>query len=123
MNFSTFSRSHFLLCNRKQSVMSRRSQEDLSNDASTVKAKSESMNLVSHRNLSIVRQNSRENTSAHVNHVLANAHSSQGEAQLYIFEDNESVIKMIIKGKKSNNETCFHYPPNMLTPKTNSLTF
>ena len=60
MNFSTFSRSHFFLCNRKQSAMSRRSQEDLSNDAPTVKAKSKSMNLVSHRNLFIVRQNSQE---------------------------------------------------------------
>ena len=34
---------------------------------------------------------------SHLNHVLANAHSSQGESQSYIFEDNEPVIKMIIK--------------------------
>ena len=26
-------------------------------------------------------------------------HSSQGESQLHIFEDNEAVIKMIIKGR------------------------
>ena len=26
-------------------------------------------------------------------------HSSQGESQLYIFEDNEAVIKMILKGR------------------------
>ena len=31
--------------------------------------------------------------------VTTNAHSSQGESQLYIFEDNEAVIKMIIKGR------------------------
>ena len=35
---------------------------------------------------------------SHVDHVATNAHSSQGEFQLYIFEDNEAVIKMIIKG-------------------------
>ena len=31
--------------------------------------------------------------------MTANAHYSQGKAQLYIFEDNEAVIKMIIKGR------------------------
>ena len=30
--------------------------------------------------------------------VLVNAHSSQGESRLYIFKDNEAVIKMVIKG-------------------------
>ena len=38
--------------------MSKRSQEGLSDDSSTVKAKSRAMNLVSYRNLSIARQNS-----------------------------------------------------------------
>ena len=28
-----------------------------------------------------------------------NTHSSRGESQLYIFEDNEAVIKMMIKGR------------------------
>ena len=36
---------------------------------------------------------------SHVDYVTTNAHSSQGESQLYIFEDNEAVIKMIIKGR------------------------
>ena len=36
---------------------------------------------------------------SHVDHVTTNANSSQGESQLYIFEDNEAVIKMIIKGR------------------------
>ena len=31
--------------------------------------------------------------------VPTNTHSSQGESQMYIFEDNEAVIKMIIKGR------------------------
>ena len=35
----------------------------------------------------------------HVDHVTTTAISSQGEAQLYISEDNEAVIKMIIKGR------------------------
>ena len=31
--------------------------------------------------------------------MFPHTHSSQGESQLYIFEDNEAVIKMIIKGR------------------------
>ena len=31
--------------------------------------------------------------------MTTNAHSFQGETQLYIFEGNEAVIKMIIKGR------------------------
>ena len=31
--------------------------------------------------------------------VPSNAHLSEKESQLYIFEDNEAVIKMIIKGR------------------------
>ena len=34
-----------------------------------------------------------------VDYVPTNTHSSQGESQLYIFEDNEAVIKMTIKGR------------------------
>ena len=34
-----------------------------------------------------------------VDYVPTNTLSSQGESQLYIFEDNEAVIKMIIKGQ------------------------
>ena len=34
-----------------------------------------------------------------VDFVPTNTHSSQGESQLYIFEDNEAVIKMIINGR------------------------
>ena len=37
---------------------------------------------------------------SHVDHVTTNAHSSQGESQFYIIEDNEAVIKMIIKGRR-----------------------
>ena len=36
---------------------------------------------------------------SHVDHVPTDTHSSQGESQWYIFEDNEIVIKMIIKGR------------------------
>ena len=42
--------------------MSKRSEGGLSDNSLTVKAKSKSMNLVSHRNLSIVRQNSQNTT-------------------------------------------------------------
>ena len=37
---------------------------------------------------------------SNVDYVLTNTHSSQGESQLHIFEDNEDVIKMIIKGRR-----------------------
>ena len=63
MNLSTISRSHFFLSNGKQSsVMSKRSQEGLSDDSPTVKAKPRprAMNLVSHRNLSLPRQSSQK---------------------------------------------------------------
>ena len=36
---------------------------------------------------------------SHVDYVPTNTHSSQGESKWYIFEDNEAVIKMIIKGR------------------------
>ena len=39
--------------------------------------------------------------------VPSNVKSSHREALLSVFEDNEALIKMIIKGKKSHNETCF----------------
>ena len=34
-----------------------------------------------------------------VDFISSNVHSSHKEAMLYIFEDNEAVIKMIIKGR------------------------
>ena len=36
---------------------------------------------------------------SNLDHVATNANSSQCRAQLYIFEDNEAVKKMIIKGR------------------------
>ena len=45
-----------------------------------------------------------------VDHVPSNTHSSQGDSKLYIFEDNEAVIKMIIESKESNYETCCNNP-------------
>ena len=36
---------------------------------------------------------------SNLNHLTIHAHSSQGKLHLYIFEDNEAVIKMIIKGR------------------------
>ena len=39
------------------------------------------------------------NQLSHVDYVTTNANPSQAESRLYIFEDNEAVIKMIIKGR------------------------
>ena len=36
---------------------------------------------------------------SNLDYVPTNTHSSQGASQLHIFEDNEAVIKMIIKGR------------------------
>ena len=36
-----------------------------------------------------------------VDFISSNVHSSRHEALLYIFEDNEAVIKMIIKGRST----------------------
>ena len=41
---------------------------------------------------------------------LSNVQSTHQEALLYVFEDNEAVIKMIIKGRSPDNETCFQNP-------------
>ena len=56
----------------------------------------------------------------HVDYLTTDANSSQGESQLYIFEDNEAVIKMI-KGRsptmrhvprtKDPNQICSHQKP------------
>ena len=45
-----------------------------------------------------------------IDRVHSNVQFSRQEALLYVVEDNEAVIKMIIKGKKSHNETCFQDP-------------
>ena len=49
---------------------------------------------------------------SNVDHVNTNASSSQFQAQLYIFGDNEAVIKFYIKGRrtKSNDETRIQNP-------------
>ena len=41
-----------------------------------------------------------------VDHVPTNTQSSQCEFQLYIPEDNEAVITIIIEGRSPNDETC-----------------
>ena len=45
-----------------------------------------------------------------IDSVPSNVQSASREALLYVFEDNEAVIKMIIKRKESYNETCFQNP-------------
>ena len=46
-----------------------------------------------------------------IDSVPSNVQSARQEALLYVFEDNEAVIKMIIKGRKeSYNETRLQNP-------------
>ena len=45
-----------------------------------------------------------------VDFLPSNVQSSHQEALLYVFEDNEAVIKVIFKGRSPNNETCFQDP-------------
>ena len=76
-----------------------------------------------------------------VDYVPTNTHSSQNESQLYISEDNEAVIKWELKDEVRRWDTCQEptelrligcstetilnprSKSNMLTPKTNLLTF
>ena len=73
-----------------------------------------------------------------VDFVPANVRFSHQEALLYVFEDNEAVIKMIIKGRSATirhvsrtHRVALHWlfdqinldELNLLTAKTNSLTF
>ena len=41
-----------------------------------------------------------------IDHVPSSVTHFGSNAMLYVYEDNEAVIKMIIKGRKSHNETC-----------------
>ena len=50
------------------------------------------------------------NDSDNVDFISSNASSFRQEALLYVFEDSQAVIKMIIKEKKPDNETCFQNP-------------
>ena len=45
-----------------------------------------------------------------IDSVLLNVQSARHEALLYVFEDNEAVIKMIINRQKSYTETRFQSP-------------
>ena len=56
----------------------------------------ESKNMTHH-----VTRKQKVDQSSQVDHVPKNTRFSQGESQLYIFEVNEAVIKMIIKGRSS----------------------
>ena len=56
------------------------------------------------------RSQGKTNVLNNIDCVPSNVQSSHREALLYVFEDNEAVIKMIIKGRKSHNETCFQDP-------------
>ena len=48
--------------------------------------------------------------------VPSNAHLSEEESQLYIFEDNEAVFKNDHQRQKSDDETCFPHPPSCSGP-------
>ena len=55
----------------------------------------------------IIKSQRRINVMENIDSVLSNVQCSRQEALLYVFEDNEAVIKMIVKRKESYNETCF----------------
>ena len=46
----------------------------------------------------------------HIDCVPSNVQFSHQKALLYVFEDNEAAIKMIIKERSPDNETCFQNP-------------
>ena len=68
----------------------------------------------------------RINVMENIDSVPSNVQFSRQEALLYVFEDNEAVIKMIIKGRSPTMRhvsRTHRSKSNTLTPKTNSLTF
>ena len=60
-----------------------------------------------HKNKQVLDQNV---DLSNVDQVRSNARLSEKESQLYIFEGNEAVIKVIIKGNKPDDETCVPHP-------------
>ena len=56
------------------------------------------------------RSQGKTNVLNNIDCVPSNVQSSHQEALLNVFEDNEAVIKMIINGKKPDNETRFQDP-------------
>ena len=55
----------------------------------------------------IIKSQGKINVMENIDSVHSNVQSLRQEALLYVFEDNEAVIKIIKKGKKSCIETCF----------------
>ena len=62
-------------------------------------------NLHSKSKAQNVRKTQKVDQLSDADYVPTNTHSSQGESQLYIFEVNEAVIKMIIKGRSSTGRS------------------
>ena len=58
-----------------------------------------SVSQISDRTGRLVNVDLKRNHKSHIDPVLSNVQSSRQEALLYVFEGNEAVIKMIIKGR------------------------
>ena len=58
-----------------------------------------SMTQTSERTVRPVDTERRQKSQNNIDYVPSNVQSSRQEALLYVFEDNEAVIKMIIKGR------------------------
>ena len=63
------------------------------------KASTRETGVVPHSTPNIQQVSDQNVDLSNIYQVPSNAHLSEKEAQLYIFEDNEAVIKMIIKGR------------------------
>ena len=75
-----------------------RSREEVNNQASRNRVRNEMQST--NTNTETKRDNNREvDEFSHVDHVVTNAKSSHFEAMPYIFEDDEAMIKMIIKDR------------------------
>ena len=58
--------------------------------------------------ISIIKSQKKINVMENIDSVPSNVQSARQEASLYVFEDNEAVIKMIIKGRSPTIETFSH---------------
>ena len=76
--------------------------------------KHDSETMIERRNPVISDKNQRSQGTTkvlkNIDCVPSNVQSSHQDALLYVFEDNEAVVKVIIKGKRSDNVTCFQDP-------------
>ena len=79
-------------------------REPLGNPSAVVEPKMHNQISIKHTNVIPIN----------IDHIPSNTTRSGPGAMLYVFEDNEAVIKIIIKGRSHHDETLFTDPTELL---------